>query len=823
MTNSVAGGHEANDGSRGGQGPKGPRRGKRSGARLLAKIMGWIAAVLLLLIIAIVIFVATFDWNRARPWINQKVSTELGRPFAINGDLTVKWQRPPAAPGWRGWLPWPHVRARDITLANTSWARTPNMASVDQVDFDIAIPPLLIKHVTIPAVALLNPNVDIERKLDGRNNYTFETTSTGEPSAWKVELRDITFGTGKIALLEETRKADLHATIDTLQNPIPFGEMLKQQSAVSRRESADAVGARGAQQFSKAAIANEASQAREASQADVVSAASAASGLSASVDAASGASTSAAVSTKASTVAAASADAGQSSSAPVSTAPGVSQDKGTYKLAWTLDGKYNGTKVSGSGKVGEVLSLQDANRPFPLQADVKIGDTRIALVGTLTDPMHLAALDMRLWLQGASLSHLYSLTGITLPDSPPFATEGRLIGAFQASGDVFTYRNFTGRVGGSDLNGTLKYEGIKPRPRLSGALVSHLLQFSDLAPLIGADSNSSKAKRGDAVKQPSNKALPVEEFRTDRWKAIDADVTFTGNRIVRDASLPISDLYTHVMLNDGVLKLEPLRFGVAGGTVSSNIDLDGSNTPLKAKMSLGARHVKLKQLFPTSKTMQQALGEVNGDGALSATGNSPARLAATSNGEIKLLVEQGAISAFLMEAAGLNVANAVVERLFGNRDAKINCAAADFVVTNGLLDSKLFLVDTSDAIINIDGTIDLKTEAMNLSIKPHTKGFRIFSLRSPLYVKGSFKDPHIGVDVLPLALRGGGAVLLGLINPFAALIPLLAPSNHNETPCGQLYQAMEKSSTAPPPGQKMSKNAGADVVRAASGTASAKR
>jgi len=828
----------------GGAGGSGPSRSpkQRSVGRIIAKTLAWIVGILLLLIVIVVIFIATFNWNRARPWINNKVSTELGRPFAVNGDLTVKWRHPPNAAGWRGWFPWPHVRAENITLANTDWARTPDMAKVDSVDFDIAVPPLLLRHVSIPTIALSNPVVDIERKLDGRNNYTFATTSSGQPSAWKVELNDLTFGTGKIAVLDESHKADLNATIDTMSNPIPFGDVMRQQSETSRNESASAVGAKGAAQFRKAAIANEASQARAASAA-LAEAASAANdsalGVSSAVAAnnASDAATAPAVSTAstgamgASSASAAAAASGVSaalassatsaSATSVATPPPVVDPAsiGAYKLAWTIDGKFNGTTVSGKGKVGEVLSLQSTTVPFPLQADVRIGDTRIALVGTLTDPMHLAALDLRLWLQGASLSHLYALTGVTLPDSPPYATEGRLIGQFKPSGNVFSYEHFTGRVGGSDLNGSLTYEGIKPRPRLSGAVVSHLLQFSDLAPLIGADSNASKAKRGDVVKQPKTKAIPVEEFRTDRWKAIDANVEFTGDRILKDASLPITNLYTHVIMTDGVLRLEPLRFGVAGGDVTSDINLDGSTVPLKAKMSLGARHVKLKQLFPTSKTMQQALGEINGDGALSAVGNSPAALAATSNGEIKLLVEQGAVSAFLMEAAGLNVANAVVEKLFGNRDVKINCAASDFVVTNGNLDSKVFLVDTDDAIINVDGNIDLKTEEMNLGIHPHTKGFRIISLRSPLYVKGTFTDPHIGVDVLPIALKAGGAIALGLINPFAALIPLLSPSNHQATSCHDLFKAMEASkTTAPPPGQRMPANAGAAVARAASGS-----
>ncbi len=102
--------------------------------------------------------------------------------------------------------------------------------------------------------------------------------------------------------------------------------------------------------------------------------------------------------------------------------------------------------------------------------------------------------------------------------------------------------------------------------------------------MIGADSNASKAKRGDAAKQPSNKALPVEEFRTDRWKAIDADVKFTGRRIVKNADLPITDLYTHIVMTDGVLSLQPLKFGVAGGTLASDIHLDGSGTPAQGTL-----------------------------------------------------------------------------------------------------------------------------------------------------------------------------------------------------------------------------------------------
>ncbi|MEZ0604426.1 AsmA family protein [Paraburkholderia sp. IW21] len=796
--------------------------------RRIGKIIAWLVAIIVILIVVLIVFILTFDWNRARPYINDKVTQAIGRPFAINGDLKVGWRHPVGETGWHGWVPWPRFSAANITVGNPGWTRQPQFATLDEIDFEVKVLPLLAHDIVIPTINLVNPSIDLERLLDGRDNWTFKLPASTGPSEWKLELHDIAFAKGNIALSDQQKKVEVEMAVDTLGQPIPIGEAMKQQEAASRNASALTIGKAGAGKLTAQANAQAASEAAAASAA-AASGASATDITASGTTAANGASGALAAggskgaSEAASGAAVASAPASNASESGV--AGGAKPAIPMYAIGWTIKGTYNKTPVAGSGKVGGVLALQDANRPFPVQADVKAGDLRVGLVGTITDPAHLAAVDLRLWLQGNSLARLYSLTGVTLPDTPPYATEGRLVGQFKAGGNVFKYENFTGRVGGSDVNGSMIYTAREPRPLLQGELVSHLLQFSDLAPVIGADSNASKAKRGDATPQPSNKALPVEEFRTDRWKAIDADVKFTGRRIVKNTNLPITDLYTHVVMTDGVLSLEPLKFGVAGGLLESNIHLDGSATPLKGRFATSARHLKLKQLFPNFKTMQNALGEINGDAALTATGNSPAALAATSNGEVKALITDGTVSRLLMEAAGLNVANVVYEKLFGKRDVKINCAAADFVATNGVLDSRVFALDTDDAVINIDGKVNLRDESLDLGVHPHTKGFRVFSLRSPLYVKGTFKDPDVGVNAAALALRGGAAIGLGLINPLAALIPLLAPSNNKSLPCGQLLSQVRQAPTAPPPGVKERPKAaisldGAPVNKSSAGASS---
>ncbi|HDR9074710.1 TPA: AsmA family protein [Burkholderia vietnamiensis] len=745
-------------------------------ARTIGKSAAWIVGIVAVIIAAAGIFIFTFDWNRAKPWVNEHVSAALGRPFAINGDLKLGWRRPIGETGWRAWVPWPSLSATQLEIGNPDWAQGPKFVTLDAAHFDLAILPLFAHQIVIPSIDVVNPAVDLERLADGRNTWTFQFKQSGQPSKWQVRLRSFAFAKGTIVYRDAITKADLTIAVDTLGKPIPLGDVLKQQEQTSRAASAQRVGKRGAAQLSAKANADAASGASGAA-------------------AASGASSASAV-MQASAASSASAASGATASA---------QPSGpTYAFGLKVDGRYKNVPVSGTGKVGGVLAVENATQPFPLQADVKAGDTRLAIVGTLTDPMHLAAIDLRLWLQGTSMSHLYQLTGITLPDTPPYATEGRLIGNFKQHASTFRYENFNGRVGGSDLGGTLVWAQREPRPKLSGELVSNLLQFSDLAPVIGADTAASKAKRGDTTRQPADRVLPVATFRTERWSAIDADVKFTGRKLIKSPQLPITDLYTHILLQDGVLSLEPLQFGVAGGTLATDARLDGSRTPLKGRFTLAARHLKLKQLFPTQKVMQTALGEINGDASLSATGNSPAALAATSTGEVKALVTDGRISRLLMEAAGLNVANVVYEKLFGNRDVNINCAAIDFVAKDGMLDPKVFALDTDDALINVDGPINLRDESIDLKIHPHTKGFRVFSLRSPLYAKGTFKNPKVGVDAGALALRAGAMVGLGLINPFAALIPLIAPSNNRDVPCSELFGQMN-AKTAQKHAQKAGK------------------
>jgi uncharacterized protein involved in outer membrane biogenesis len=261
--------------------------------------------------------------------------------------------------------------------------------------------------------------------------------------------------------------------------------------------------------------------------------------------------------------------------------------------------------------------------------------------------------------------------------------------------------------------------------------------------------------------------------------------------------LPFTDLYTHLILNDGQLNLEPLRFGVAGGNLDAQVRLDGRAAPLEGRAKLTARNFKLKQLFPTFEPMKTSFGALNGDADIAGRGNSVAALLGTANGELKMLINDGAISRSLMEILGLNVGNYVVGKIFGDKEVKINCAAADFDIKTGLATTRLFVFDTENAIVYIDGTVNMASEQLDLTISPESKGMRLFTLRSPLYVRGPFIKPNAGVKGVPLMLRGTGMVALGVLaGPAAGLLALVAPSGGEPNQCVPLLEQM-KAGKAP--------------------------
>ncbi|TFW06307.1 AsmA family protein [Oxalobacteraceae bacterium OM1] len=463
-----------------------------------------------------------------------------------------------------------------------------------------------------------------------------------------------------------------------------------------------------------------------------------------------------------------------------------------YQLGWTVEGSFNGQKISGDGKAGSVMALRRQRGQYPVEAHLAVGDTTLDAHGTVVEPRTKATLDLQVRLSGASLSQLYPLIGIAFPETPAFVTEGRFTGVPNRRGGDWSYEDFKGRVGNSDLSGSLKYTARQPRPLLEGTLVSSYLETRDLGPLIGLqpppeDKPAETGKKKKGAKPKDERLFPTAVFRADRWRSTEVDIQFSAKKIVRGRQLPIDHALARIRMQDGVFSLAPLKFNIAGGNVVSNIRLDGSKRPVKGDVKLSARGVKLQQVFPNARHDQPTLGTVNGDVTLAGTGDSVAELMASANGDVRAVVSDGTVSKMLLEQMGLNVSSMVATQLFGDEQVKLNCAVNDFELKKGVMRPRAAVIDTDEATVRIDGQINLGDEKLALKLEPESKGVRLMSFGAPILVSGTLKNPSVDVDRTVVAAKAASAVALGVLAPVAAaMLPRVHVGPGENSQCGTL-------------------------------------
>ena len=442
-------------------------------------------------------------------------------------------------------------------------------------------------------------------------------------------------------------------------------------------------------------------------------------------------------------------------------------------VVFTAQGEYKGLDMLASGVGGQVLRLRDAETPYPLKGQAKFGATTIDVDGTVTNIVGLDALDAKIRVRGASMVQLYDIFGIAFPDTSPYDTTGRLV----RTDHTWRYEDFSGKVGKSDLAGTFEFRRQEPRPLMKAELKSGLLNFADLGPLVGT---AEPSKSG---------VLPDRPFDTARWDSVDADVTLKAGKIERPAQLPLEDLAARIQMKDKVLTLQPLEFGIAGGKLAGTIRLDGSKEPIDAAVKMRVRNLKLAQLFPTVEQAKGSIGDVDGLIELAGRGNSVAAMLGGSSGKLGMFVDEGQISQFLMELAALDLWDVAKLAIRGDEPVKIRCAIADFAVKGGVMQANALVFDTEVVNVQGSGSINLKTEAMDLTLKPEPKDRSIASLNSPLYLRGTFTKPDVGPDAGRLVAKGAGALIMGIINPLLAVIPLLEEGKGKDSNCGQLIAA----------------------------------
>jgi uncharacterized protein involved in outer membrane biogenesis len=445
------------------------------------------------------------------------------------------------------------------------------------------------------------------------------------------------------------------------------------------------------------------------------------------------------------------------------------------RIVVAADGTYARQRITGGATGGALLTLRDAGQPYPIDAHVENGPTRVALNGTVQDPLHFAGTDLRLHLSGPDMALLYPLTGIPIPQTPPYDIAGHLDYADRK----VRFTDFRGRLGSSDIGGTIAVDPTTPqRPTVDATLASERIDLADLGGFIGSPpgrtttpGQTPQQRREVNAANHSVRLLPTQRLNVPKLTAADIHLDYRGAH-VEGRSVPFDTFAVKLDITDGRVTLHPIQLGVGTGRIAGTFDLrPRPDHQFATDANIAFDRVDLGRLLAATHLVHGG-GLIGGHAAIETTGDSIATLLGNGDGGLTLLMSGGDLSALLVDLSGLELGNAILSALGVPQRARLQCFAADLALRRGVLETRALLLDTSEADVVGSGTIDLRDERLDYTLRTASRHFSVGSLPTPIRLTGTFKNPSVGPAVGPLAARAGAAIGLGiLLTPLAALLP----------------------------------------------------
>jgi AsmA family protein len=441
---------------------------------------------------------------------------------------------------------------------------------------------------------------------------------------------------------------------------------------------------------------------------------------------------------------------------------------------------------------GDPLIHVRQDEPYAFVAQVRAGSTHIQANGQIIRPFDFGNFYAEVKGAGPDLSDLYHLTGLALPNTPPYQLRGRL----ERRGGVYGMHDIAGRVGHSDLRGAFTATHQRDgRLFLDGNFYTADLDLNDLLAVLGGEkgrggrlSQIQHATGGAHLTPAAARIMPDAALDIRRVRNMDARVSYRASH-VRSQAVSLRGFAIDVDLNRGLLKLDPMTLELAQGRLAGAVAINARENTPRVDADLRLSQARIENIVPMG-AKPPLTGSLVGRARLTGRGASVREAAAHANGDVTFITPHGEVREALAELTGVNVTRGLGLLLSHNQDKiDVRCGVASFHVEDGVAHANTFVFDTSTMLIRGRGSVRLRDETLDLELHGQPKTPRLVRLAAPITIEGPWRRPRLGVQAGRAAGQGIAALLASLAAPIAAILPFVDAGLAKDADCGTLLAA----------------------------------
>jgi hypothetical protein len=407
--------------------------------------------------------------------------------------------------------------------------------------------------------------------------------------------------------------------------------------------------------------------------------------------------------------------------------------------------------------------------------DFSIGneDTIAAMLrGTIRNIAPLGGVSLEFSVTSNDLSILNNAYGTQYVNKMPIHIDGRFEDPKPGS---YTISSLQANYGDSNLSGSVSLNLANDRPVLKAQLSSQKMDLRSIMETFRKAAPSPE--KSNNPPENRDRVFSRQPFSLSVLDRLDADVTFRNKELLIP-KFAFNNIAVNLSLKNGDLSVDPLKFNIGGGSAKGKLNLRSSERTSFLKMVLDVQQLDIGPMIEQLGHESTFKGMLNASFDLAGKGNSVAALMEGLNGKVFISMRDGQTRsenlALLEKYLGGNVLKLLNPFKKKSLHTTINCLVNVMNIKDGDVEYKLAL-DTDQTALLVAGTIDLKTEGLDIGIKPTPKkgagssgagsiSFSLSKLSQPFRLGGTLAKPNLVIDPRRMAIAAGelaGAMALG--------------------------------------------------------------
>lgn len=691
-----------------------------------------------LAVVVLVAVVKSIDVNAYRPQLAAIAKQATGRDLDIKGRLSLKLSASPS------------LVAEAVTLANAPWGSRPEMMRIGRIEAQIGLLPLLAREIRVDRLVLVEPDILLEQDGKGGNNWQFPAGGAGAGIGRSAGLMGMRFDLSVVRIergrVEWRRAGHPRAEIVDVQRLIFDAPTTGSAVGVS------AQGSWNTRPFQASGVLGRVG--------DLLTPADAATKP---------------YPVKLTLVLPSLVTVVDGTIVPAAPLARLALKIKADTASVAEAGRMFGLDLPSLG-AGRISFLLDGPFDHPAMKTIDAAAGRkdqfsIYARGSVAEPLAGKGVNLLLGVETDTLAGIGRAMGWVLPAVGPVRLSGRL----SERPDGWVLAEMKGQAGHSDVGGLAQWRGAGPRPNLTLKLASANVDGDEWQKAVAESPIRPPATFGGRVFSP-------EPLPWDLALLADIDLEWRVERLAHGAfAAEGSSVAATLNAGKGEVRVKSASF--AGGGLMAKLGFDTTAIPPTLSLQAKADKVALGRVLDGMGATDAVSGaRTDLRLSLAGTGVSLREIMASLDGETSLVVDEAII---LRVDPNLLVVDLLHDLMpaVEERNTELRCLISRFAIEDGLAKSEALLFDTQRMTVAGQGSVNMATERLDLTLVPKAKEPGLLTLAVPIDIGGMLAQPVVTPDRGAVARGVVGAVGGIAVAPLGMLLGMIDWDGAGENPC----------------------------------------